>query len=179
MQSTSLQTVVPRPNCCRPCKASSHVPRYCDLIVMAIESLSRSSYLTSRRSLKFLMLFWPLTSIEGFLKSYESFFNQTQFWYGIDFWTYQPGPGVGYSVKTGTGGSLKIQITAQRWFKVHTWNMYSSFFVIFTKIPSNHYCGFNGHHRYNLLSAFYFSSLARGLLVGCTCCAEKSTSVLL
>lgn len=79
MQSTSLQTLVPRPNCCRPCKASSHVPRYCDLIVMAIESLSRSSYLTSRRSLKFLMLFRPLTSIEGFLKSCESYFNQTSF----------------------------------------------------------------------------------------------------
>jgi hypothetical protein len=50
------------------------------------------------------------------------------------------------------------------------------FFVVFTKIPSNHYCGFNGHHRSNLLSAFYFSSFARGLLVGCTCCVEKSTT---
>jgi hypothetical protein len=79
MQSTSLQTLVYRPNCCRPGKASSHVPRYCDLIVMAIESLSRSSYLTSRRSLIFLMLFWSLTSVEGFLKSCESYFNRTSF----------------------------------------------------------------------------------------------------
>jgi hypothetical protein len=122
MQSTSLQTLVPRPNCCRPCKASSRVPRYCDLIVMAIESLSRSSYLTSRRSLKFLMLFRPLTSIEGFLKSCESYFNQTSFGMVLTFEL------ITLVLKTGTSGSLKIQITTHHWFKVQTWNMYSSFF---------------------------------------------------
>jgi len=114
MQSTSLQTLVPRPNCCRPCKASSRVPRYCDLIVMAIESLSRSSYLTSRRSLKFLMLFRPLTSIEGFLKSCESYFNQTSFGMVLTFEL------ISLVLKTGTSGSLKIQITTHHWFKVQT-----------------------------------------------------------